>query len=442
MSTAVLYTVQPYDTLGRIATRAGKSVAELVEINHIANPNRLEVGQVIYFDKRYANSVQVMLMDVLRQPIDGLKTLLKFDGKTVEHVSDPSGLLPLISTEHITSKVEVFVQDSRKEWTKVAETMSGLGQQWLKLISPALKFDLPLLPHDAKAAETKLIPASDKKKPSDGKAKGEPIKKDHPAKKSVSKDHNTIVLDVDIPQDLIAYFKLYKDEPIGEDDWSTQARGLDCDANVLKAIARVESGGNAAFWKLNEDGKLHVPKILYERHKFSKWTQHRFDKTNPDISWPASYLPKATLGMNNEQVQAYLKEKKLQEYTHDNYVDMEDVYQSPASSYLRLMNAFRLDKDAALKSVSWGKFQILGENHGECGAPTVSLFVETVCAGEKGQLSLLAGFIENKKALHRAVKSKDWPNIALNYNGPKYRKYSYDTKLEAAYNEYKKKESA
>ena len=83
MSKAISYTVQPKDTLARIATNAGKSVTELMKINHITNPNRLEVGQLIYLDKYYANSVQVMLMDVLRHPIEGLKTLLKFKGQIV-----------------------------------------------------------------------------------------------------------------------------------------------------------------------------------------------------------------------------------------------------------------------------------------------------------------------------------------------------------------------
>ena len=441
MSNPISYTVQPRDTMGRIAAHFGKSVAELVEINHITNPNRLEVGQVIYLNKHYANSVQVMLMDVLRQPIDGLKTLIKFDGKTVEHISDASGLIPLISTASISSKLEIFVQDRRKEWTKVADAVSGLGQQWLKLISPALKFDLPLRNHDSEAAEQALKPANDKKNPAEGKAKGEPIKKDHPAKKSAGKDHNTIVLDVDIPQELIAYFKLYKDEPIADEDWRPVAKDLVCEREVLMAIAKVESGGKTAFWKLNKDGDLHIPKILYERHKFSLLTQRKFDKTNPDISWPQRYLSRKAMGMNNEQVQAYLKDKMPHDYTHDNHVDIDDVYQGDASSYLLLLNAFRLNKEAALKAASWGKFQILGENHADCGEDDLINFVQTMCSGEKGKLKMLAGFIQMKKPFLKAVQSKDWGNIARNYNGPRYKEGSYDTKLMAAYNDFKNKGS-
>jgi hypothetical protein len=41
--------------------------------------------------------------------------------------------------------------------------------------------------------------------------------------------------------------------------------------------------------------------------------------------------------------------------------------------------------------------------------------------------------------LYKAVGSKDWAKIAHNYNGPSYKEFSYDSKLEQAYNEIKKK---
>jgi hypothetical protein len=52
---------------------------------------------------------------------------------------------------------------------------------------------------------------------------------------------------------------------------------------------------------------------------------------------------------------------------------------------------------------------------------------------------LLAGFIQKNPTLYEAVGSKDWAKIANNYNGPSYKEFSYDSKLEQSYNEMKKR---
>lgn len=44
---APTYTVQAGDTLGAIASRVGTTVAVLVELNELTDPNVLEVGQVL-----------------------------------------------------------------------------------------------------------------------------------------------------------------------------------------------------------------------------------------------------------------------------------------------------------------------------------------------------------------------------------------------------------
>lgn len=96
----------------------------------------------------------------------------------------------------------------------------------------------------------------------------------------------------------------------------------------------------------------------------------------------------------------------------------------------------------------------MGANHEICGARTVKAFVEDMCKNEAGQIELLAKYIrykpqvwkdKNNKALGKeislwdAVKTKNWQAIAFNYNGENYKKYGYDTKLMAAYEEYCKK---
>lgn len=137
----------------------------------------------------------------------------------------------------------------------------------------------------------------------------------------------------------------------------------------------------------------------------------------------------------------------------DGQVDADDIYSDYASAYLRLINAYRLDPDAALKACSWGKFQIMGDNHMQCGEKMLANFVKKMCSSETAQIDLLAEFIRNKprawkdpknKALGKevslwdAVRIKDWAAIAFNYNGPSYKTYSYDTKLKNAYEKHKK----
>ena len=102
------------------------------------------------------------------------------------------------------------------------------------------------------------------------------------------------------------------------------------------------------------------------------------------------------------------------------------------------MNAYRLDKQAALQSASWGKFQIMGANYKACGAELIEDFVRTMCSGELGQVQLLSGFIRKIVRLHEAVKKKDWAQIVFHYNGPNYKTYQYDSKMQQAYNELKK----
>ena len=51
------YIVQSGDILGNIARRCGMSVQQLMEINHISNPRRLRVGQVLYVKAQSVNEL-------------------------------------------------------------------------------------------------------------------------------------------------------------------------------------------------------------------------------------------------------------------------------------------------------------------------------------------------------------------------------------------------
>lgn len=143
------------------------------------------------------------------------------------------------------------------------------------------------------------------------------------------------------------------------------------------------------------------PKILFERHVFSRLTKRRFDASNPDISsrTPGGY------GTGGDH------------------------------QYDRLAKAMELDEDAALKSASWGLAQIMGENFADLGFTSVQDMVQTMVASEDGQMAAFSAFLLSCK-LDQAINAHAWAKFAKRYNGPNYEKNSYDAKLDRAYKKY------
>jgi N-acetylmuramidase-like protein len=160
---------------------------------------------------------------------------------------------------------------------------------------------------------------------------------------------------------------------------------------AVKAVCTVEAPGGGFL----DSGE---PVILFERHKFSEATGGRFDKSHPDISNPAA-----------------------------------GGYGKSHAEHARLGEAVALDRDAALKSASWGKFQILGANYKDAGFGSLQGFINAMFASEADQLEAFVHFIRANPAMHQALKERDWPEFARRYNGRAYRRNNYDIKLATAY---------
>jgi hypothetical protein len=105
--------------------------------------------------------------------------------------------------------------------------------------------------------------------------------------------------------------------------------------------------------------------------------------------------------------------------------------------YTKLKEAYDLDATAALKSASWGKFQIMGENFKAAGYETVAEFVFALSQSESAHLRAFTSFVSNNKRMLAALKSKSWTAFAASYNGAGYKKNDYDTKMAAAYKRLK-----
>ncbi|OAN11502.1 hypothetical protein A3K86_21465 [Photobacterium jeanii] len=184
-------------------------------------------------------------------------------------------------------------------------------------------------------------------------------------------------------------------EKITEHDIDQMAEKIGCEAAVIKAVIDVESRGSAFLLS----GK---PKILFEAHIFSKLTKRQFDVSHPHIS---SRTWNRTL------------------------------YKGGEKEYPRLEDAISLSPQHALKSASWGAFQIMGFNHKLAGFDTVESFVSSMYKSEKKQLDAFLSFIVSCGLKNHMVE-KNWAQFAKGYNGSEYKKNKYDTKLAEAYKKH------
>lgn len=178
------------------------------------------------------------------------------------------------------------------------------------------------------------------------------------------------------------------------DDFCRAAKRLRCDVAAVKAVAEVESRGEPFY----SDG---FPVILFERHKFREFTKGAYNKSHPELSGPAGNYGKAGQNQRN-----------------------------------KFNKAFALNATAAMKSCSFGMFQIMGFNHAVCGFATVGEFVDAMKESAGRQLDAFVNFVINN-GLADELRNLNWAAFARGYNGTAYKKNKYDTKMATAYRKYK-----
>lgn len=191
------------------------------------------------------------------------------------------------------------------------------------------------------------------------------------------------------------------------------AKVIGCEPNVIRAIAKVESGPYGAFLDTGE------PVILYEPHIFSRLTKGKYDWERVPVvlgvDGPASIDP----------MTAPWRVISRPLWTPRTY--------GPVSvQHLRLATAAKLDRTAALQSASWGLFQVLGRNYVRAGHSTLQSFINAAYRSVDDHLSMLVSFILTDPRLHKAVRNKQWLDIARYYNGTGQVDY-YGPKLKVAY---------
>lgn len=419
---SLFYTVKKGDTLSEIAQLNGTTPEKLSKINGIDNINQIIEGQRIALSAKAVCKVTVLLIDKDHNPIPDAKIRLEYNGKSKILTSGPCGIVPSIITKSPKDIVRISIGRPDGSWELLQVAPSDWGNKLVTCKSKATRYEGETMEHpkDAKGnpirdpKETDKKPVKPPEQPETTEAKGKPHSNygDGKGQKSeqTKNKKGLPVQKVTNDQVKLDFIKGYTGEKITEDDYKNAAKSIGCEVAVIKAVAEVESRGEPF------DGKKR-PTILFERHKFAEHTNPpgKYNKINPDISSAEPYM-----SATKENIKLAAKGK----------LNSHDLY---GNSYPRLAKAYALDKNAALKSCSWGKFQILGSNFKAAGHKTLLSFIEAMCRSEKEHLKAFVSFVNSNKKLKKAAIDKNWVIFAKNYNGKEYWKNKYDIKMKEAY---------
>lgn len=200
-------------------------------------------------------------------------------------------------------------------------------------------------------------------------------------------------------------------------DFQWAALELGCTVAQIRAVDEVESGGgwyeNVRADILAADGPggfidgPNLPKILFEAHIFARETEGKFTKTHPNLS-SASWN--------------------------------RALYVGGQAEWIRLHNAMQLDRVAALRSASVGRYQIMGFNHKAAGFDTVEAFWDAMKESERRHLEAFVAYIKNSgltsKLREISNVHADNEPFARGYNGAGYAKNEYHIKIARAHNKW------
>lgn len=111
-------------------------------------------------------------------------------------------------------------------------------------------------------------------------------------------------------------------------------------------------------------------------------------------------------------------------------------YTFSGTAWEKLIEAWKISREDALKCTSIGMFQILGSNYKACGYDSVYSYFSDLYMSESVHLRAFGKFLK-ASGLVEDLRNKNWAKFASVYNGKSYSKYGYDKKLEQAWNKYK-----
>ncbi len=262
------------------------------------------------------------------------------------------------------------------------------------------------------------------------------VKKDFPTKKKESHtdaatgksktdiviEHHYKVVDTGKPRTIVvnvlgSRLNYPKAIDLTDEHFAFLGRSLGCEAAAIKALTRQETVGDGP-WK--PDGGFDpngLPRILFERHHFYVFT-----------------LPPANKKTGAKAVHPYSAFPDICFPKSGNF-GAAGIHQ-----YERFVKAAKLNIDAAIKSCSWGAFQILGEYYSGCNCSSSIEMANKSMESIDGQVKIFEAFMKNvKPGAVRALTAKKWEDVAASYNGRSWKKHNptYASNLEKYYNEFK-----
>jgi hypothetical protein len=156
---------------------------------------------------------------------------------------------------------------------------------------------------------------------------------------------------------------------------------------LIQTVARVESQGD-------------LKAFLYEPHVFSRLTNHRYDETRPDISYPKWDRTKYPRRREDRLIQ--------------------------------FGKAVAVEPLKAYESASWGLFQIMGFNYKVAGYTSAISMSTELQSSVEANVSAFGKVIQHLNLLD-TIKAKEWEKFARIYNGPGYKLNNYHIKMQNEY---------
>lgn len=414
--------------------------------------------------------IGVQLLDRDYNPIQNAKVKLEYCGKSDELSSGQNGRFPDILS-NVGDIVKIFIARPDGSWKQITEVVSELGNKLVTLVSPKIKITAETKEHPkdssgrpvADTPDPSRKPVTPPENPKSSSASGSDIQSSPNGgqngigtKPGTAKNGAPTVV-VSIDQVAFDCFDQFTEEPITDADFKWAATELGVEEAVIRAFNEVEAAGKG-FMMLN---KRNLPKILFERHYFHRITKGEFTAANPDISWKqgyyiqgVQYVPDTFSCIGNDGKTQTFKTWRVYREKKDATLKKQiktgkSLFNSGAitkekdaygMSYKRLAKAYAINKEAALKSCSWGAFQIMGEHCGKMKYASATAFVKAMSRSEREHIRAFVLFCKhvNPKII-KDMKAKNFESIAKRYNGADYKLLGYDKKLQSSYDKWRKK---